>query len=178
MIRSRRTPPFSNLAAFSSGSLVEVSIMFVIWLFTSALSLPEEISGVDEQYKKLNSLTAPWTYPLLWGWESGHWEALRAPCQEKSQTLLCEYDLTEGTGVLFQSLQPTETKRRLKEKHSICWGVWQFPFHFLRKKPNPQEELCHLAKIMALGWTPSCTGGWEKGWGQRGVATREHIFME
>jgi len=55
------------LAAFSLENLVEVTVTVVVWLFKFALSLQEEIAGVDEQYKKLHSLAAPQTCAMLCG---------------------------------------------------------------------------------------------------------------
>ena len=75
----------SNLAAFSLENLVEVSITFVVWLFKFALSLQEGIAGVDEQYKKLNSLTGPQTCPLLCGLESVCTEQHCMPHVKRSQ---------------------------------------------------------------------------------------------
>lgn len=89
-MRSRRTPPLSNLAAFSLENLVEVTITFVVWLLKFALSLQEEIVGVDEQYKKpkFPHCSSDLSHSLQ-SEECMCRAALYAPCQEKPETLLC-----------------------------------------------------------------------------------------
>lgn len=90
LIRSRRTPPLSNLAAFFLENLVEVSITFVVWLFKFTLSLQEEIARVDEQYKKpeFPHCSSDLSH-ALWSGECMYWAALYAQCQKKPETLLC-----------------------------------------------------------------------------------------
>lgn len=86
--------------------------------------------------------------------------------------MLREYDLTEGTGLLFQSLQPAESKGRLKENHSFVEVLGNSPFIFLETKNNPQEGLCPLGKNYGFRVNSFLH------WGQRGMGTRENDFME